>query len=113
MARRRAFSRKRLWDRLLAEELEIPIILIAQPRKIERNGIMGIEDLKDSASIGADADQVIILYREKTKAHEGGQSFKPETLVRVDASRYHPGGETILVFDGSTGCFAEMERNEK
>jgi len=98
--------------KLLAEELEIPIILIAQPRKIERNGIMGIEDLKDSSSIGADADQVIILYREKTKASEGGQSsFKPETLVRVDASRYHPGGETLLTFDGERGIFAEIERN--
>ena len=100
--------------KLLAEELEIPIILIAQPRKIERNGIMGIEDLKDSSSIGADADQVIILYREKTKANEGGQSsFKPETLVRVDASRYHPGGETLLYFDGQRGTFSEIEQNRK
>jgi twinkle protein len=95
--------------KLLAEELEIPIVLIAQPRKIERNGIMGIEDLKDSSSIGADADQVIILYREKTKATEGAQSsFKPETLVRVDASRYHPGGETLLHFDGARGIFTEI-----
>lgn len=98
--------------KLLAEELEIPIILIAQPRKIERNGIMGIEDLKDSSSIGADADQVIILYREKTKATEGGESsFKPETLVRVDASRYRPGGETLLYFDGTTGTYTELSNN--
>jgi replicative DNA helicase len=70
---------------------------------------MGIEDLKDSSSIGADADQVIILYREKTKATEGAQSsFKPETLVRVDASRYHPGGETLLHFDGARGIFTEI-----
>ncbi|WP_028895388.1 DnaB-like helicase C-terminal domain-containing protein [Syntrophorhabdus aromaticivorans] len=95
--------------KLLAEELEIPIILIAQPRKIQRNGIMGIEDLKDSSSIGADSDQVIILYREKTKATEGGEaSFKPETLIRVDASRYKPGGETLLYFDGATGTYAEI-----
>lgn len=97
--------------KLLAEELEIPIVLIAQPRKIDRSAIMGIEDLKDSSSIGADADQVIILYREKTKANEGGQSsFKAETLVRVDASRYHPGGETLLHFDGERGVFSEVER---
>lgn len=97
--------------KLLAEELEIPIILIAQPRKIERNAVIGIEDLKDSSSIGADADQVIILYREKTTANDGGQSsFKPETLVRVDASRYHPGGETLLYFDGERGIFSEIER---
>lgn len=95
--------------KLLAEELEIPIILIAQPRKIERNSIMGIEDLKDSSSIGADADQVIILYREKTRAAEGGESsFKSETLVRVDASRYRPGGETLLYFDGATGTYTEL-----
>lgn len=96
--------------KLLAEELEVPILLVAQPRKIEREAIMGIEDLKDSSSIGADADQVIILWREKTKAREGQQSsFKPQTLVRVDASRFLPGGETLLYFDGPKKIFGEVE----
>ena len=98
--------------KMLAEELEIPIILIAQPRKIARDDIMGVEDLKDSSSIGADADQVIILWREKTKANGGAQeSFKPELLVRVDASRYKAGGETVLYYDGARSIVTEIRKN--
>jgi len=95
--------------KMLAEELEMPVFLIAQPRKIERDAIMGIEDLKDSSSIGADADQVIVLWRKKTKANEGAQeSFESNMLVRVDASRYKSGGETVLHFEGSTGEIREI-----
>ena len=99
--------------KMLAEELEIPIILIAQPRKIERDAIMGIEDLKDSSSIGADADQVIVLWRKKTQANEGAlEAFEPKMLVRVDASRYKSGGETVLYFEGATGEIREISKYE-
>lgn len=100
--------------KILAEELGIPIILIAQPRKIEDGRVMNMNDLKDSSSIGADADTVVILYREKASGKEGlsEMSFKPETLVRVDASRFHAGGETVLFFTGATGIFSEIERGE-
>jgi KaiC/GvpD/RAD55 family RecA-like ATPase len=102
--------------KLLAEEMQIPIMLIAQPRKIAEGQIMGMMDLKDSASIGADSDQVIILYRKKMKSGDGTAeaSYEPLTLVRVDASRYRAGGETLLYFDGARSIFREMERrNEK
>lgn len=97
--------------KLIAEELEIPLILIAQPRKIERNAVAGIEDLKDSASIGADADHVIILHRKKTaKNTEATEAFMPETMVRVDASRFHAGGETFLYYDGARSYFGELAK---
>jgi len=99
--------------KLLAEELQLPIILIAQPRKVEDGIVMTMNDLKDSASIGADSDQVIILWRKKTKsnlANTSGQesSFEPKTLVRVDASRYQSGGDTVLYFKGEYSRFEEM-----
>jgi KaiC/GvpD/RAD55 family RecA-like ATPase len=102
--------------KLLAEELQIPIVLIAQPRRGEdENRVVSINDLKGSSDIGADADQVIVLYRKKRKAKDGlaEVSFEPETLVRVDASRYRSGGETLLYYDGATGRFREIERNRE
>ncbi len=100
--------------KLLAEELHIPLILIAQPRKVEDGTIMTMNDLKDSSSIGADSDQVIILWREKTKSNMSNPaqeaSFKPKTLVRVDASRYTAGGDTMLYFKGEYSKFTEYDR---
>jgi replicative DNA helicase len=103
--------------KLLAEELEIPIMLIAQPRKTNPNEMMNMLDLKDSASIGADADQIIILHRKPLKSDKGDgisraeleTTLEPETLVRVEASRYHPGGDTMLYFDGAKSKFRRLE----
>lgn len=101
--------------KLLAEELHIPIILIAQPRKVEESEVMTMNDLKDSASIGADSDQVVILWRKKTKANpkssfEQESSYEPRTLVRVDASRHTPGGDTFLHFQGEYSLFTGIHR---
>jgi replicative DNA helicase len=99
--------------KLLAEELQIPIMLIAQPRKVNDDQVMGINDLKDSSAIGADADLVIVLYRKKMKSKDGTAeaAFEPLTLVRVDASRYRAGGETLLYFDGEKSIFSEIQRS--
>lgn len=101
--------------KMLAEELSVPIVLIAQPRKINEDRVMSMDDLKDSSSIGADADTVVILYRKKATSTNGASeiSFMPETLVRVDASRFHAGGETVLMFKGETGVFSELAQDEE
>jgi replicative DNA helicase len=101
--------------KLLAEEMQIPIMMIAQPRKTAENQVMGMMDLKDSAAIGADSDSIIILYRKKIKSENGTAeaSYEPLTLVRVDASRYRSGGETLLYFDGAKSTFKEVERRVK
>jgi len=100
--------------KLLAEELKIPIILIAQPNRGEDpNRVVGINDIKGSSDIGADCDQVIALWRKKKKSKEQElqkAAFEPETLVRVDASRFRSGGETVIMFEGETGIFGEIER---
>lgn len=97
--------------KLLAEELEIPIFLIAQPRKVKDGDMMSMSDLKDSSSIGADADQVVILYRKRAKSAGSimaESSLVPETIVRVEASRYTPGGDTMLYFKGDISKFTEL-----
>ncbi|MDM7986188.1 MAG: DnaB-like helicase C-terminal domain-containing protein, partial [Smithella sp.] len=51
--------------KFLAEELETPIILIAQPRKIQADSIMTAMDLKDSSSIYSDCDHLILMHRQR------------------------------------------------
>jgi len=101
--------------KLLAQELSIVIMLIAQPRKIQANRIISYDDLKDSSAIPADADQVILLHRKPIAAGFAATSedtesiLEPKTLVRFDATRYQGGGECYLWFDGATSLFSAEE----
>jgi len=105
--------------KFLAEEMEIPIILIAQPRKIQADAIMTAMDLKDSASIFSDCDHLIILHRARTRKTTSGtegpgdqslrdQALDPVTLCRIEGSRYSAGGEALLYFHGEYSRFVEM-----
>jgi twinkle protein len=104
--------------KFLAEEMEIPIILIAQPRKIQPDSIMTAMDLKDSISIYSDCDHLIILHRKRKasagkKVEEGmetqDQAFEPVTLVRVEGSRYNSGGEALIFYHGEYSRFDEIK----
>lgn len=99
--------------KFLAEELEIPIIMIAQPRKIQADSIMTAMDLKDSSSIFSDCDHLIILHRAKRKGSGeelATEAYDPVTMVRVEASRYNSGGECLLYYHGEYSRFDEMAR---
>ncbi|MBN2569993.1 MAG: toprim domain-containing protein [Deltaproteobacteria bacterium] len=103
--------------KLLAEEMEIPVILIAQPRKVDLTKAMTAEDLKDSSSIHSDADGIIILHRNRkasTEGNDGGnlaeQSLDPVTLVRFEKARYGRGGECLLYFHGEFSRFDELTK---
>jgi twinkle protein len=100
----------------LAEELEIVVCLIAQPKKIDGDRVMRYNDLKDSAAIPADADTVIILHREARAAGLSAnvsdasdvEVLDPRTLFRIDAQRFGGGGECYLYYEGETATFFEM-----
>jgi replicative DNA helicase len=100
--------------KLLAEELNIVVCLIAQPKKVTGR-IMTYDDIKDSSAIPADADQVIIMHREPRPAGLEGEAeeasdqevLEPKTLVRIDAARFRGGGESLLYFDGARSRFLE------
>ena len=106
--------------KLLASELEIPILLIAQPRKTSPNVVMTEYDLKDSIDIYSDADQVIILFREQvgerkgseaiTEASQGGRedNLSPVTLVRIGNSRYVASRDTLLYLEGERHYFRTL-----
>lgn len=100
--------------KLLAEELKIPIILIAHPRKIaKKTSRMTFDDLKDSASIAADADTICILHRDRLPQDEsGGDLFDTKTEIIIDASRYSSGGSTTLHFNGECSRYFLDEDEE-
>ncbi|NYT08620.1 MAG: AAA family ATPase, partial [Methanosarcinales archaeon] len=104
--------------KLLAEEMEIPIMVIAQPRKGEfggRKGIMDAEDIKGSSAFHSDCDQMILLHRKKVDSNAKNldnndfssvaEVLMPQTLVRVEAHRYGPGGDALLYFHGEYSRF--------
>lgn len=109
--------------KFLAEELDIPVILIAQPRKVQDDRIMTAMDLKDSSSIYSDCDHLIILHRDRCAANKRekagkdreirDQAFDSVTLVRIEASRYNSGGEALLHFNGEFSRFDEIDGRYK
>lgn len=103
----------------LSEELGITTCLIAQPRKIEGDRPMKANDLRDSSSIPADADTIILMHREMMPAGlveddlgETSQrdTLMPETLVRVDAHRFGGGGEAWLWYLGERSTFLPIDQ---
>ncbi len=111
--------------KLLAEEMEIPIMAIAQPRKRDMGGrdeVMRADDIKYSNAVHADCDQMIILHRTRiaSKAKEVDretftaktEALDPVTLVRVEAHRYGSGGEALLYFHGEYSRFDLIDKKE-
>jgi hypothetical protein len=102
--------------------MEITIVLVAQPRKVDSDSIMTAQDLRDSSSIFSDCDHLLTLYRRrrvssgkdvKAGADLKDQAYEPITLVRVEASRYAPGGEALLYFHGEYGRFDGVAPNRE
>jgi archaellum biogenesis ATPase FlaH len=109
--------------KLLAMELEIPVILIAQPRKLEPGKVMTNWDLKDSVDIFSDADQIILLHRELiggtndrvaiAGAERGAvNNLDPKTLIRIGKSRHMASTDTLLYFEGDKHRFREIKRGD-
>lgn len=56
--------------KLIARDFGVPIILIAHTRKLATDATEPQEvDLKDSSGIAQDADQVVMIWRDKTSAN--------------------------------------------
>jgi replicative DNA helicase len=107
----------------LAMELEIPIVLIAQPRKLKPGRVMTSWDLKDSVDIFSDADQIILLHREHlgsphddqamAAAERGGrQNFDPKTLIRLAKARHMASTDAVLYFEGAQHRFREITEED-
>lgn len=103
--------------KLIAEELEVVVVLIAQPKKIQGERVIKYDDIKDSSAIPADSDQIILLHRDSIPAGESmgadesseQEVLEPKTMVRVDAGRFVGGGETFLHYAGEIATFIPWE----
>jgi KaiC/GvpD/RAD55 family RecA-like ATPase/5S rRNA maturation endonuclease (ribonuclease M5) len=81
----------------LAKELEIPIMLVARPRKTR--GPITSQDIKDSSDIEGDSDTIILLNRRKNSTGETGigvGTYSQDTAVNIDKARWGPGGGILL-----------------
>ena len=105
--------------KLLAKELEIPIVALAQlNRSVEgRNDKRPMmSDLRDSGAIEQDADVIMMLYREDYYRTEGEKDNLTEILIRKNRE---PGGsyDTIKVYwydeKASFFCIDEKAKEKK
>ncbi len=103
--------------KLLAMELEIPILLVAQPRKLQTGQIMSLWDLFGSVSLSCDADQVILLHREMLAPTRDGNGTERQgsednlssvTLIRLEKGRHVPSRDTTLFLEGAQHRFREV-----
>ena len=100
--------------KLMARELDVPILLLSQlsraPERRENHRPM-LADLRDSGAIEQDADMVIFLYRESYYAMEK-QDVDPseitnEAEVIIAKNRNGPTGTVKLIWDAANASFRD------
>lgn len=95
--------------KLLAKELDVPIIAVAQlnrdPEKRNDKKPM-VSDLRESGSLEQDADVVILLHRDDLYQHEAPTGMAD---VIIGKHRAGPTGTVELAFQGHYSRFAEPQ----
>lgn len=95
--------------KILARDLEVPVIALAQlNRAVEgrKDSAPGLSDLRDSGAIEQDADVVILLNRER--AMTDGEDERTKMVLHIAKNRHGKTGHVALRFDG---LFARVVEN--
>ncbi|VEI13312.1 replicative DNA helicase [Trueperella bialowiezensis] len=98
--------------KLLAKELEIPIIAISQlNRNPEQRGDKrpAVADLRESGSLEQDADVVLLIHRPQSV---DGAPDDPPAEVIVGKNRSGPTGKIELAFQGNYTRFANFAADQ-
>jgi replicative DNA helicase len=95
--------------KLLAKELDVPVIAISQlnrgpEQRTDKRPLLS--DLRESGSIEQDADVVILLHRDRSDPTREG-----EADVIVAKHRNGPTKDIVLAFQGHYSRFANMAQN--
>ena len=91
----------------LTMDLNIPFLLIAQPRKLNDEKRPTYDSLKGSSAIAADSDAAILIHRPRDDSDDEN-SFSPTASIIVDKSRYSSGGSIELRLIGEKSRFDEF-----
>jgi replicative DNA helicase len=98
--------------KLLAGELQCPVLALSQlSRAVEQriNPIPKLSDLRDSGAIEQDADVVMFLHREELLDKETDKKGLAE--VHVAKQRNGAVGQVVLRFEGPTMRFQNLARD--
>ena len=103
--------------KILARELEVPVIALSQlSRKLEERSDKRpqLSDLRESGAIEQDADVVLFLHRPEVYRNEKGEGVghdeKGLAEVIIAKHRQGPTGTVKLVFFGESTRFENMAR---
>jgi replicative DNA helicase len=97
--------------KLLARELECPVLALSQlSRAVEQRGskVPQLSDLRDSGALEQDADIVVFIYRDEAYGEPGGQPGAAE--LHVAKQRNGPLGVVSVHFDAPTTRFRDLSR---
>jgi replicative DNA helicase len=95
--------------KLLAKELEVPVVAISQlNRSPEQRADKKpqLSDLRESGSLEQDADVVILLYREDMFEKESPRAGEADFIVAKH--RNGPTGTITVAFQGHYSRFVDM-----
>ena len=98
--------------KLLAKELEVPVIAISQlnrgaEQRVDKRPAMS--DLRESGSIEQDADIVILLHREDAYERESPRAGEADLIVAKH--RNGPTDVITVAFQGHYSRFVDMQNN--
>lgn len=105
----------------LAMKYEIPVVAIAQPKKMDLGRIMNPWDLAYSSDLYSDADQMIFLHRQMLAATKDSEvfrdkppetNFSPFTVVRLYKSRFGGPRDVLVYLEGAEHRFRDVRQDE-
>jgi len=101
--------------KLLAKDLEVPVILCSQLRRDtskskSEEALPQLSDLRDSGAIEQDADVVIFLHRSDYGRTDGVNTGVPTAKAVVSKNRHGSTGFAELAWYGSTYKFVSGDR---
>lgn len=94
--------------KLLAKELDIPIVAIAQLNRnpeARADKKPQVSDLRESGSLEQDADVILLIHRKDTDSNSPDQ---PPSEIIIGKHRSGPTGSVELMFQGSRARFANF-----
>jgi replicative DNA helicase len=95
--------------KLLAKELEVPVVAISQLNRASEQRAdkrPQVSDLRESGSLEQDADAVILLYREDAVEKESARAGEADLIIAKH--RNGPTGTVTVAFQGHYSRFVDM-----